>query len=692
MHIRNRRVHKWMSAALSVLLAVGMALPAAAINDTSGSAAVGADITIQGGGANEYVAWRLMNLNTSLKNATCHPNGDHIVDGDASCFNYSYSINPDYEEVVLANAIGADLDGSGDVEETELLEWMTGLDAQSTRDFANSVMVAIKETTADAVAEEQADGTFLFRDVRQGYYLIASTSASTVNGAHTLAMLDTAGHQDLTVTPKDGMPTIIKKILVPVDGTGNTFPWQDENFDFDPNLQFLRVDATDVGWGDEVLYELSITWPENIQDFDLYNFTVHNVDRNMEITNVLGALIGYGSPFETAGDGFVEDTSEAMRNLQESLTDSTLVQLPTPATKLDHVHGWEKENTVHCTDGCSFHYSACIDNFFESENISTDLTRLGAPLTTTVLYTAKLKDGYTTASTGNQGDVYLEYVADPYDNSNTSNTPKDNTVVYTFDVCIDKVNPAFEPLPGANFALYKLDSNKALQWLKDNNLSDSNSTVSILDIPEDMWELYRTAGEHTPDATSIGTANAGSDFTFPAVSSSLSHRNLVKSKAADDAAGLATTYLYTSVYKVVETVVPDGYYKADDVYFVLDTQYMLVDDTGNGLVGVEGLEFPAHDASHLEQVLQFPFQFKNGNGEVFPNADAGSWGDNSQDLFTVDLAAGNGTATVVNNSGNRLPSTGGTGTYVFYGLGAAIVIGTVIVLMMGNMKKKEDAQ
>jgi len=49
--------------------------------------------------------------------------------------------------------------------------------------------------------------------------------------------------------------------------------------------------------------------------------------------------------------------------------------------------------------------------------------------------------------------------------------------------------------------------------------------------------------------------------------------------------------------------------------------------------------------------------------------------------MTVDLAAGALSKDIVNNKGAQLPSTGGIGTKIFYGVGAVLVIGAGVVLM-----------
>ena len=110
--------------------------------------------------------------------------------------------------------------------------------------------------------------------------------------------------------------------------------------------------------------------------------------------------------------------------------------------------------------------------------------------------------------------------------------------------------------------------------------------------------------------------------------------------------------------KLVETKVPDGYNKADDVEFQI----------------VAVLDENAADPRILSL-------------KVMQDGKEVSSGENS--LFTVVVDAGTATTSVVNNTGIRLPSTGGAGTYLIYGGGGAAVAGAVVLFVL--KKKKGDA-
>ena len=124
-------------------------------------------------------------------------------------------------------------------------------------------------------------------------------------------------------------------------------------------------------------------------------------------------------------------------------------------------------------------------------------------------------------------------------------------------------------------------------------------------------------------------------------------------------AGTAFTFtgLDSGKYKLVETKVPAGYNKADDVEFEI----------------VSTMTEEAADPSLTNLVIR-------QNGEVV------SSGNDAK--FSVVIDAGQATTAVVNTTGIRLPSTGGMGTYVIYGGGAALVAGGIALAVI---KKKKDS-
>ena len=220
----------------------------------------------------------------------------------------------------------------------------------------------------------------------------------------------------------------------------------------------------------------------------------------------------------------------------------------------------------------------------------TDLKTLGVIGTDKIVveYEANLNENAVLGEMGNPSQVYLEYSNDPYSivvgKSTTGSTTTDKVIVFTYQLKANKIDGTTkEALSGAGFTLYKKNS----------------------------------AGEYEP--VGDGVTN-GTTFEF-------------KGLDAGD-------------YKLVETTVPAGYNKVDDMIFTIGATYDTLADEPKLLT-------------------------LTGTG-----------------AFTADKATGVVTTTVANFSGVELPSTGGAGTKMLYAMGGLMVLGSVIVLVT---KKRMNA-
>lgn len=215
----------------------------------------------------------------------------------------------------------------------------------------------------------------------------------------------------------------------------------------------------------------------------------------------------------------------------------------------------------------------------------------------TVEFTAKLNENAKTGNPGNPNEAYLEYSNNPYGNE-TGKTPEDKVVVFTFKLVADKVDGDGKELAGAGFTLYKKYAGK------------------------------NDAGEVTYEWLPVGNEITGvTTFTF--------------------------TGLDAGEYKLVETTVPAGYNKADDLVFEVVATYKQADDAEAPLT-LESLEVRKEDGTVI-----------SGEGEV----------------FTTNIAEGSVSTVVENLSGTKLPSTGGIGTTIFYIVGGLLMVGAVVLLV-----------
>ncbi len=503
---------------LAGLLAASMVLPA--------MAATNANISMTGT-ATGYEAYRLLDLDTSLKNDHEEHDGSHTDD----CYAYHYSIPEGSKYAAAMKGAAGDTSMSDDA----LLSYIEGLndDAAQVRAFADAVFKAIDgKVAADATATDKT-----FANIPQGYYLIAESALSgTPNESRSLVMLSTAGHRDVVVSAKEGVPTLTKQILEKDDTKGTT-AWQD---------------GADHDIGDAVSFRLIGTLPANYDGYETYKYIFH----------------------DTLSSGLKLDTSSIK---------------VTASTKGDLTANAVVRTTD--TDGCTFEV--------EFENLKA----LGvvAGETITVEYDAELTTSAAVGQAGNDNKALLEFSNDPYNSDKTGKTPEDTVIAFTYKLTVDKVDGKNNPLAGANFKLQKKDS-----------------TGAYVD--------YRT----------IEATNDQTQFSFIG--------------------------LDAGEYKLVETKVPAGYNKADDVEFEVVAVY---DAT------VEAGQVPALKT----------LQVKRGDMVVSEGEDA---------EFSATVSSGEMSTRIVNTTGIHLPSTGGRGVYLVYAAGGIALVGGAGLLVM--KKRKDNAE
>ena len=197
-----------------------------------------------------------------------------------------------------------------------------------------------------------------------------------------------------------------------------------------------------------------------------------------------------------------------------------------------------------------------------------------------VTYTATVNDSAVVGSAGNSNEVTITYSNDPY-TTGTGDSVPDEVDVYTYQLDVSKVDGSNAALTGADFTLY-ITTDSGATWTE---VTAYNSSIT-----------------KTGDTT-------GSAFSW--------------------------TKLPAGSYKLVETTVPAGYTKADDVEFTITPVF-----TGNALSSI-----------------------------TTSNTDVADDGD------------GTVSTTIQNISGTALPSTGGIGTTIFYIVGGILIIGAVVVLI-----------
>lgn len=227
------------------------------------------------------------------------------------------------------------------------------------------------------------------------------------------------------------------------------------------------------------------------------------------------------------------------------------------------------------------------------ENLK-DISAVTAGCTITVEYNATLNDKAVIGSAGNPNEAKLEYSNNPYGDG-TGKTPWDKVIAFTYQLVANKVDKDGSSVKGAGFTLYK--------WS-----NEENKYVAV-----------------------SGEIKGVTTFNFKGIDA--------------------------GQYKLVESTVPDGYTKAEDLVFTVVATY----DTEN------------NDPKFGTLAI------KDGDKVI---------SDGKDKVFTVNLVAGSFTTNVVNLTGTTLPSTGGMGTTVFYVVGGGLM--AVAVVLLVTKKRMEN--
>ena len=225
----------------------------------------------------------------------------------------------------------------------------------------------------------------------------------------------------------------------------------------------------------------------------------------------------------------------------------------------------------------------------------------------TVEYNATLKENARLGSEGNFNKGKLEFNNNPYYEGEgkpekPGETPWDEVVVFTYKLIANKTDGQGQPLAGAGFTLYKFNK-------------DTNDYVEVKKIEAGETTTFEFTG-----------ADAGK-------------------------------------YKLVETTVPDGYNKADDLVFEVKGTYEAVNND---------------DRLKAPRLTKLEIFDENGNSIT---------GEGK--VFTTNLAAGTATTNIKNLTGSELPSTGGMGTTVLYAAGTLMILAAAAFLVM---KKKAESK
>lgn len=429
----------------------GVILLALAMLISMATAAFATDITIEGGvEGSEYAAYQLLGATDG---------------GDGK---YAYTLNDKYTAILQSV--------TGKTEQADIVAYIEALTtAEAIQNFANSVYEAIVDGGIVADATTAND---VFANVSQGYYLIAETKLGNDQDTFSLVMLDTAGQENVTVSTKEGKPTVEKKIEEKNDSTGVS-SWGDH---------------ADYDIGDSINYRITGTVSSKYAEYKSYYYSfVDTMDAGLTYN-------GDAKVYVVNGDSKVEVTEQFV------ITADTATNSFTVTSNLKELTG-------------------------VTVNASTEIV---------VEYSATLNENALHGIPGNENNVYLEYENSPYheadgDNNPTtpnkpgedtpeddtdgpSSTPKDVNIVFTFKAAVNKTDKDGAALAGAGFTLYKeiytpasegVEENYA--WVKVGTEITGVTTFNFLGLDAGKYKLEET--------TVPAGYNKCNDIVFEVVSS-----------------------------------------------------------------------------------------------------------------------------------------------------------------------------
>ena len=208
--------------------------------------------------------------------------------------------------------------------------------------------------------------------------------------------------------------------------------------------------------------------------------------------------------------------------------------------------------------------------------------------------------------------------------------PDQETKTYETKLTIQKTDQDKQPLAGAEFQLTGENGIKYTVITGQEMVADANGEYYKL--KNGKYTKEAPNGNPTHDADYESTTDKYKLNNFTNVVGDPTGTTDLKAFVKEDGT-LTFAGLYSGKYKLVETVVPDGYNKADDIEFTISFN-------------------PATE------------KFASDNP-----------------LIVLDSANNVFNTTVENKKGTELPSTGGIGTTMFYVVGSILVIGAAVLLI-----------
>ena len=258
--------------------------------------------------------------------------------------------------------------------------------------------VAAKHLTTTFTAIAADDSTV---DLAAGYYLLVDTSTPGEGDAMNSALLQVTNQGDITIEKKYEVPTVNKSVKDTDNQWGEAADWE---------------------IGSDVPFQLVGTLPTNLADYETYKYVFHDtLSTGLQYNGDVKVYVQNGETKTEITTGFTVDPAAAATAGGSTLT--------VTFTDLKAVAGVTANSKI------------------------------------VVEYTAKLLSTAKIGNPGNKNEVHLEYSNNPNhtgEGTPTGNTPKDEVLVFTYELDVTKVDGqnADKKLAKAEFVLLNSDKTK----------------------------------------------------------------------------------------------------------------------------------------------------------------------------------------------------------------------------------------
>lgn len=525
----------------------------------------------------------------------------------------------------VAEVLGGEAFGSSDVKNSTL-----------TDAFAR---VAENNLTDEVAGTVTGTGNVEITVTGSGYYLVKDQNGTvdTANGAYTRFMLEVVG--DATATVKSDVPSGDKKVYIDDETTG---------------------DANNASIGSHVSYEITSKVPNHV-GYNYYYFIMN----------------------DTLSEGL---TFDGVESVAVKVGDVTLKQ------------------------GTDYYVYTGDDVAPKTFRLAfADIMKYDVGKDIVVTYSATVNDKAVVGTTGNPNTWNLQYSNNPDDtfdgerpdgentpglpadeeNEALGQTPDEKTLTYVTELDITKyANSVAEDhlLAGAEFTLTGKSKQVVLNTVDYYEASKTGTYYLLLDgtytETAPTGTKYEEIGVGTANTTTGYIKDASGNYVIPTDTKDYNGATLYKLVK-----GTASAYADVNTKYVKKTATETTYVDAD-VSIEMTTGAdgkISFKDLGAGTYTLTETVTP--DGFNTLEPITIVIGF-DGPDKVSDGTEECTW-TMTWNGQPVTASGGIFAQDVINNSGSLLPSTGGIGTTIFYVVGAILVIGAGVMLVVKKRMSRE---